>query len=750
MIHCIALFIQKGCDGYSDKINNKQAVNRLMRIIIRGTVQGVGFRPAVYRTAVALGVTGTVRNSGSDVVIEVENADGFINELKKNLPPLAVIDSVSLESVAFNNDLSDFTIIDSSDGDGGVGIPTDTAICEKCVTDIADGRRKDYGFTSCTDCGARFTLISDIPYDRKNTSMNGFRICPTCNNEYSGPKNRRFHHQTVCCPECGPQYRLTDGNGRVIDGEPIETFAGILDSGKIGVAKSWGGMHICALPEKINEMREWYGRPQKPFAVMVRDVEAIGKYAEPGKGELEQLLSPQRPIVLVKKVKNDLTERISPGLDSIGLFLPYTAMQHILFKKLKTDALIMTSANLPGEPMILDDDHVLELGADAYLLHNQRILNRADDSVIRVDNGIVSIIRKSRGHIPSYITVRDKGCVVGLGAHENITASVAVNGRIHSTQHIGDGNSFGIPEYLETASRSLMRMLKCKPSVVALDLHPRYSNRSFGYALGKELGAEVIEIQHHWAHAASLLVDNDVKDAVVLSVDGTGYGDDGNAWGGEVLRSDLTKYKRLAHLQNIPLLGSEKALYDLRRLKFAIDEMNGDNNNLFDDKDSEILRKMMSSSVRTSSFGRVLDALAFTLGVCTARTYDGEPAMKIESLLSKGKLIEGFETERKKGEIMTAELFSRIKGYQNKSDVAYSIVKNILDEMVNVSCDDALSKGVEYIGITGGVSYNGPICSMVEECVKGRGLKLLRHRNVPNGDGGISVGQAAIALRRIA
>ena len=721
-----------------------------MRIIIRGTVQGVGFRPAVYRTAIALNVNGTVCNSGSDVVIEVKNADLFINELKKNLPPLAVIDSIFTENIPFNEDLKDFTIIDSSDGNGGVGIPTDTAICDKCIADITEGRRKDYGFTSCTDCGARFTLISDIPYDRKSTSMDEFEVCPTCKNEYGDPMNRRFHHQTVCCPECGPQYRLTDGNGRVISGEPIETFASILDSGKIGVAKSWGGMHICVLPEKITEMREWYGRPQKPFAIMVRDVDALKKYAEPTENEMKQLISPQGPIVLVRKKKNNLTELISPGLDSIGVFLPYTAMQHILFGKLKADALIMTSANLPGEPMILDDDHVLELGADAYLLHNQKILNRADDSVIRVDNGYVSIIRKSRGHVPSYITVKDKGCVIGIGAHENLTASVAVDGRIHTTQHIGDGNSFGIPEYLEAASRSLMKMLKCKPSVVALDLHPRYSNRSFGYALGKELNAEVIEVQHHWAHAASLLVDNGIEDAVVLSMDGTGYGEDGNAWGGEVLRSDLTKYKRLAHLQNIPLLGSEKALYDLRRLKFAIDEMNGDNSNLFDEKDSEVLRKMMSSSVKTSSLGRLLDALAFTLGVCTTRTYDGEPAMKMESLLSKGKLIEGFETETKKNEIMTAELFSRIKGYQNKSDVAYSIVKNIVKEMVNVSCDDALSNGIEYIGITGGVSYNGPICSMVEESVNDRGLKLLRHRNVPNGDGGISVGQAAIALRRMA
>ena len=720
-----------------------------MRITICGTVQGVGFRPAVHRTASLLGVRGTVRNSGSDVVIEVDDAETFIEKLKQNLPPLAVMESVSVEDHLLDDNVNNFSIIGSSEGDGGVSIPTDTAICERCIEDINAGRRKDYGFTACTDCGARFTLITAIPYDRKSTTMNQFRMCQTCKNEYTNQLNRRFHHQTVCCPECGPQYYLVDSRGMAMKGNPIRTFAKMLDSGKIGVAKSWGGMHICALPERIKELREWYGRPQKPFAIMVRDLRALKKYAEPSDAELNELTSPQRPIVLVKKKEHKFSELISPGLDSIGIFLPYTAMQHILFKNLKTDALIMTSANLPGEPMILDDEHVLELNADAYLLHDQKIANRADDSVVRIDDRIVSIIRKSRGHVPSCIRTNDQGCVIGLGAHENLTASVTMNGRIHTTQHIGDGNSLGVPEYLEAASRSLIGVLRCRPSVVALDLHPGYSNRSFGYSLGKELDAEMIEVQHHWAHAASLLADNGEENAVVLSVDGTGYGDDGNAWGGEILRSDLKIYKRLAHLQNIPLLGSEKALYDLRRLKFAIDEMNGQDNEMFNSSESEILRKIMPSSVMSSSLGRLLDALAFTLEVCDKRTYDGEPAMKMESLLSKGRLIEGFETETKNGEILTAELFSRIKKGQDRCDVAYSIVRNVIGEMTKVACDDALSKGIDHIGITGGVSYNGPICAMVTEDVEKRGLKLLRHRNVPNGDGGISVGQAAIALRMI-
>ena len=717
-----------------------------MKIRISGTVQGVGFRPAVYRVACSLGLSGNVWNDGSDVVIDTDGDTTFLDELKRNLPPLAVIESIDVEKTRYEGKKG-FSILVSEDGSGRVGIPTDTAVCGNCMNDMMIGRRKGYEFTTCTDCGARFTLLSRLPYDRHNTSMSDFKMCQTCESEYNDPNDRRFHHQTICCPECGPKYRLTDRGGAPVPGDPVKEFAKIISKGKIGIAKSWGGMHICAVPEKIDELREWYGRPQKPFALMARDMTAVKRYALPTAEETEQMMSAHRPIVLVKKILSEMTENVSPGLDNIGMFLPYTGMQHMLFSHLDEDALIMTSANLPGEPMILDDDHILELNADAYLLHDQKIVNRADDSVLRMNGKNVSFIRKSRGHIPSYITTDLKGDAVSIGAQENLTASVAVEGRIWTTQHIGDGGSLGVPEYLDEAVRSLMRMLGSGPSVIAMDLHPGYSNRRLGRILSEEFGAEIIEVQHHWAHAASLLADNQEEECVAISVDGTGYGADGNAWGGEILLADMERYERIAHLQNIPLLGSEKALYDLKRLKFAIDEMNGISSELFNDRDSEILRKMVPSSVRTSSFGRLLDSLAFTLGVCERRTYDGEPAMKMEPLLSRGRMIEGFETELKGKEVMTAGLFSRIDGKCNRNDTAYSIVRNVIRVMVMTACDAADSAGIKKIGLTGGVSYSSPICSMVEEEVKNRGLDLLVHRRVPNGDGGISVGQAAIALR---
>jgi len=717
-----------------------------MKIRISGTVQGVGFRPAVYRAACSLSINGNVRNDGPDVVIDTDGDMAFLDELKKKIPPLAVIERIEVTETPFRG-RNGFFITASEEGSGSAGIPTDTAVCGNCMDDMRMGRRKGYEFTTCTDCGARFTLLSRLPYDRQNTSMSDFGMCQTCRSEYNDPNDRRFHHQTICCPDCGPKYRLIDRNGSRIPGDPVKEFAKIIGEGSIGVAKSWGGMHICAIPKKIDELREWYGRPQKPFALMAKDMASVMKYAEPVAEETEQMTSAHRPIVLVKKIHSEITEKISPGLDNIGIFLPYTGMQHMLFSHLEEDALIMTSANLPGEPMILDDDHVLELNADAYLLHDQKIMNRADDSVLRMNGRNVSFIRKSRGHIPSYIETGIKGDVVSIGAQENLTASVASNGKIWTTQHIGDGGSFGVPEYLDDAVRSMMKMLGSSPSVIAMDMHPGYSNRGVGRILSEEFGADLMEIQHHWAHAASLLADNREEECVAISVDGTGYGADGNAWGGEILLADLEGYERIAHLQNIPLLGSEKALYDLRRLKFAIDEMNGTPSELFNDRDSEVLRKMTRSSVRTSSLGRLLDALAFTLGVCEHRTYDGEPAMKMEPLLSRGKMIDGFETELRGKEIMTAGLFPRIDRKSDRNDTAYSIIRNVVDVMTMTACDAAESAGINKIGLTGGVSYSAPICSMITEEVNKRGLDLLVHRNVPNGDGGISVGQAAIALR---
>ena len=720
-----------------------------MRIIIDGTVQGVGFRPAVYRAAVRVGASGTVWNDGSSVVIDTDRGDELLDALMSDLPPLAEVRSVRREDAGYTG-VSGFSIVPSSGHGSGASIPADSAVCDRCVEEIfSPGRRHLYPFTTCTDCGPRFTLLRGMPYDRPLTSMDAFPLCPECSREFSDPSDRRFHHQTVCCPRCGPGYRLELQDGTLVDGDPIANLARMLDDGRRAVVKGWGGMHICCNLDVIPEMREWYGRRYKPFAVMARDMDALRRYADPTPEEERELLSPHRPIVLVRKRDMEETELASPGLDNIGMFLPYTGMHHLLFSHLEHDALVMTSANIPGEPMVTDDDRAKELGADAYLLHNQPILNRADDTVLRMFGDRTQFIRRSRGSIPFGLDIGMDGDAVALGAQENLTGSVASGGRIWPTQYIGNGEKIGVPEYLEEAVRTQMRFVGCEPSAVAIDLHPGYANRRLGRALAQEHGAELVEVQHHWAHAASLMADNRIDGCVALTLDGTGHGDDGMAWGGEVLASDYDGYRRVAHLEYIPLLGSERALYDLRRLRFAIDTMNGAENHDFPDRDAAVLTKLMDRSVRSSSMGRLLDALAYSLGVCRERTYDGEPAMRLEPLLSRGRLVDGFETETVGGVVRTAHLFDRIDGSVRPEDAAYSIVYNVMHELVDSAVAAADEMGVEHIGITGGVSVNTAISRMFKDMVISSLHLTAMHKDVPNGDGGISVGQAAIALRRI-
>ncbi len=719
-----------------------------MLIVIRGIVQGVGFRPAVYRAAISAGISGTVRNDGSFVTIDTDDGDRLLEELLSNVPPLARIDSIERIECEYTGPRG-FTIIQSEGIGSGASIPTDSAICDKCVDEMfSNGRRHLYPFTTCTDCGPRFTLLKGIPYDRPLTSMDDFPMCPECGYEFSSPDDRRFHHQTIACPNCGPKYRLITRDGTFTD-DPIGRLSSILDDGGRAVVKGWGGMHICCTLDHIDELRKWYGRKQKPFAVMVRDMESLRRYGDPTPDEERQLTSPGRPIVLVKKTDSKEMEAASPGLDTVGMFLPYTGMHHILFSQLEHDALVMTSANLPGEPMAVLDEDALRIGVDAWLLHDQPIVNRADDTVLRMNGSRTQYIRRSRGAVPYSLDFPNQKDVVALGAQENLAGCVASCGRLWPTQYIGNGEKIGVPEYLEEAIRTQIGFVGCEPSAIAIDLHPGYANRRLAKTLSQEYGAEIVEIQHHWAHAASLMVDNEVDDCVALTLDGTGHGNDGTAWGGEVLSADFHSYKRVAHLQPIPLLGSDKALYDLRRLCFAIDTINGVENLDFNAMETNILTKLMGSSVMCSSMGRVLDALAYRLGVCSTRTYDGEPAMKLESLLSRGKLIEGYEARSIDGTIQTAELFARIGHNDRKEDVAYSIVHGILDEMISLAVQETDSSGRGCIGLTGGVSYNGTIAGMFEDLVGRYDHNHILHTRVPNGDGGISIGQAAIALEKI-
>ncbi len=726
------------------------------KFIFKGIVQGVGFRPTIYRVATQMCLKGYVLNTGSEVEVVVDrNPKDFIDQVKKELPSIAKIGEIIVRKD--NRIFRDFKILHSKKGAKQSQIPADIATCDDCLEEIFNikNRRIFFPFTNCTVCGARFSLIKDVPYDRERTSMNDFKLCKKCEEEYENPLNRRYHAQTISCPTCGPEYRLYDKKKKDLGNQKaIQRFAEHIDDGSIGIIKSWGGMHICCKIDEIKHFRVWYHRPQKSFAVMVKDIKTAEKYGDISDDERKLLLSKSRPIVLVKKKK---AEDVSPGLNTIGLYLPYTGLHHIIFSFLKSDAVIMTSANIHGEPMITNNDDAFLLDADYYLMHNRDIPNRTDDSVVRIWKGKTFFLRKSRGFVPEPFYVTYDKNIISVGAGENICGAVSCSNKLYATQYIGNSKYYSVLEFLEQSIRHLMRLTMDKKAIdaVAMDLHPGYNSREVAKKFSKEFSAPVFEVQHHWAHAASLLLDNELNESVVLTLDGLGYGSDGTFWGGEVLFSRYDSFERVGHLENIPLLGGDQATMDPRRLVFAIFKKFNEEK-YFTGNEADVLSKMMGKSPKSSSLGRILDALSCYLDICTKRTYDGEPAMKLEKHLALGKPKYSFDVEFKNGVVGTTDLFRQIEEKikppfteTQKANVAYCMVKTIVDKLVEIAVENAEANGIKSIGLTGGVSYNIPITEMVEKKVKKAGLSLVVHNRVPNGDGGISMGQNVIVGHKL-
>jgi len=722
-----------------------------MKIIFKGIVQGVGFRPTIYRVAKEMRLNGYVLNKGSEVEVVIDgDANEFVRKLKENLPITAKITEVTIKED--NRHFEGFRILKSKSGERYSPIPVDSGICDDCLHELfdPDDKRYLYPFTNCTVCGARFSLIRDLPYDRERTSMGEFKLCEDCNLEYTNPMDRRYHAQTISCPKCGPSYKLYDKEKKEID-NPIRRFSEYIDQGAIGVIKSWGGMHICCKLDKIEKFREWYKRPQKPFAVMVKDIATAEKYAHVTEEERELLLSNRKPIILAHK-KN--CEHISPGIPTIGIYLPYTGLHHLLFSYMDTDALIMTSANIPGEPMLIDNKDVFSLKADIYLLHNRAIPNRIDDSVIKIWKGKRFFLRKSRGYVPDPIEMNHKKSILSVGAEENVCGAVSNNGTLYATQYIGNTRYYPTLEFLEDSLRHMIKITGVKSlDGIGMDLHPLYNTRKVAKKFAEEYSTQIMEIQHHWAHAASLLIDNRLDEGVIITIDGSGYGTDNTIWGGEVLYAAYNKFERLGHLENIPLIGGDKAIKDPRRLVFAIFKKLG-KEKYFHDSKAEILSKLIKKSPQTSSLGRILDALSCYLGICTKQTYEGEPAIKLEKYLERGNPRYKFDTEVKNGVVNTVELFEQMEEYvkpslseKEKSDLAYSAAKVIMEKLTEIAINN--DKDIKKIGITGGVSYNLPIIDMVEKRLKKEGFELITHNNIPNGDGGIAIGQNAIVGRLV-
>jgi len=751
-----------------------------LKVNVAGIVQGVGFRPFVYRTAVKHGLTGYVQNRG-DAGVEIllegpgGNIDAFLHDLLLEAPPQARIHNILKMPLTGENRFTKFTIVKSSgeiEHSGSV-VPPDSAICDDCIRELRDPNdpRFDYFFITCVNCGPRFTLIERLPYDRENTTMQEFPLCGFCLKEYEDPLNRRFHAQTVACPPCGPKAYLAGKNGEVIKAaDPVREAGRLLSEGKIVAVKGYGGFHIASSAvkeEPLSRLRASKHRLFKPFALMARSMGAIEGFAEVNSKEKELLASLARPIVLLNKSSSYwLSEQIAPDLHNVGVMLPYSAMHYMLFDLISDAAFVMTSANPANQPIVKDNDDALRvLGGtvDYFLFHNRKIAQRCDDSVTRVHGSRNTFIRRSRGYAPAPVMIKynAKRCVVGLGGELNNTSCILNDDKAFISQHIGDVENVETRTFLREATSHLMHLTNSKVEAVACDLHPKYTTTNLARELAEHNGWKLIQVQHHHAHVTALMAEHGADEMVGIACDGYGYGTDGAAWGGEILlcRLGSADFKRLGHLEAQPLLGGDVATrYPLRvaagilnkRTDVAPWLMQNIVHLPHGETEAQLILSQLKKPIglpETTSLGRVLDAAAAILDLCHERTYEGEAAMKLESVAVKGRDALGLASVICGDVLDTTQMLSEIfesRGKFSKADLAYSVHAYLAKGLAALAVEKAVDCSVGIVGFTGGAAVNALLARMMREVVEAEGLRFLVHEAVPAGDGGVSLGQVVV------
>jgi hydrogenase maturation protein HypF len=751
-----------------------------VKINVTGIVQGVGFRPFVYRIAVRNGLAGYVRNRGDagvEILLEGEEKgiQSFLRDLQEKKPPLAQIHDVIKTTLTGKNQHANFTIYKSSEETelSGSVIPPDIAICDDCLRELRDPKdhRYEYFFITCTNCGPRFTIIERLPYDRENTTMREFPMCSFCQKEYTDPLNRRFHAQTVACPTCGPKAYLTTSSGEPVKhADPVREAGRLLSKGAILAVKGYGGFHVAASAtrdEPLQALRRAKHRKAKPFAIMARSLEAAKGFAEVPSKKEALLTSYARPIVLLNK-RDDyaLSPLVAPDLHNVGVMLPYTGLHYMLFDRVADAAFVMTSANPPNQPIVKDNDEAIRtLGdtVDYFLFHNRRIAYRCDDSVLRVHGTRQSFIRRSRGYAPAPIMLKEKAarCVVGLGGELNNTACVLQANKAFISQHIGDVENVETRNFLQEATNHLIRLTNSRVKAVACDLHPKFTTTRLAQELAEQNGWNLIQVQHHHAHIAALMMEHAVDEVVGVTCDGYGYGVDGGAWGGEILfcTRESTGFKRLAHLEPQPLLGGDTATrYPLRIAAGMLSKnmnvepwlLKHSEHLLHGETEANLILQQLRKGVgvtSTTSCGRVLDAVSAVLGVCYERTYEGEPAIKLESAAVQGKdaldmapIIKGNVLDTSQ---MLQAVFANI-GKASIADLAYSAHAYLARGLASLAVEKAQEQGVKAVGFSGGAANNQILAMLMRETVEAAGLRFLVHEAVPPGDGGVSFGQAVV------
>lgn len=753
------------------------------RVLVQGVVQGVGFRPYVHALAEGLGLAGWVRNTAAGVEIEVEGVrealETFIADLGRKAPPLAHIDDVRVDELEPHG-RGAFEIHTSADGDGIQPIPPDVAPCSACLAEVRDPRDRRFGypFTNCTDCGPRFTIIRATPYDRPNTTMAGFRMCPACQTEYDDPANRRFHAQPNACPACGPRLRLIDAAGRPLAGDPLAGVRGRLAAGEIVGIKGIGGFHLACdatSDAAVRRLRNRKGREAKPLALMVRDLEAAEGLCEISDAERALLGSPACPIVILReRAGSGIAPSVAPGLARLGLMLPSSPLHHLLFEGepgegRRLTALVMTSGNRTDEPIATDDaDALRRLGeiADVFLLHDRPIHVRCDDSVTRIVGGRELPMRRARGYAPSPVRLPfESRPVLALGAELKSAVCLTRGAYAFMSPHIGDlGNVESYVSYQGMVER-MAELFRVRPEVVAHDLHPDYL--STRYALGLGPGLPRVPVQHHHAHVASCMAEHRLAGPVIgVAFDGAGYGTDGAVWGGEFLVADYVGFERAGHLGYVPMPGGDRATREpfrmaLAHLLFAV----GDWDQGWpcvraaSPAEQRAIRWQIEREVnapRTSSMGRFFDAVASLVGVRHRARFEAQAALELEAL-AEGLAGAPYPIEITDGRPLVIEPGPVIRGVVDDlangispARIAARFHATVAEAVVRVSERVRAWTGLDRVVLTGGVFQNAVLLAVAGRGLAAAGFEVFSHHRVPPNDGGIALGQAAVAHMRLA
>lgn len=748
------------------------------RIAVKGTVQGVGFRPFIYNLAQSLGLKGFVLNDARGVVVEVEGAAAktaeFLTALSQRPPLLARVTAIEHEELAPAGYYRFEILHSAADAAKEALIPPDVALCGDCARETFDpaDRHYLYPFTNCTNCGPRFTIIEEVPYDRPRTSMAGFKMCAECSREYHDPRDRRFHAQPIACPACGPEVELLDADGRSVPGDWRENCWQILGEGKILALKGLGGFHLACDAfnrQALKTLRQRKGRSHKPFAVMCRDLATIRRYCFVSEAEEELLTSLQAPIVILRRRPEAvIPEEVAPGLRTLGVMVPYTPLHLLLFEG-PFPVLVMTSGNYSELPLCKDNERVFqELGgiADYFLLHNRPIVNRCDDSLAGVVAGEVQLYRRSRGYVPRPVTVPNSGgaVVLGMGGEMKNAFCLLKQGQAFLSQHIGELDSLEGEENLFSSLVNFQRLLGVEPEIVGYDLHPGYRSSRIAESVPAKMR---FGVQHHHAHLAACLADNGVDSpAIGVIFDGTGYGEDGNLWGFEFLSGDYREFTRHYHLAYAPLPGGEQGIRHPWRMAvsylitFLGDEGLSAAGALFGSRKQELetvryLVEKRFNSPLACGCGRLFDAVAALLGICWEATYEGQAAIELgEHVLDpgEGSRLSGYPYSFDGAVISPAGILTGVledlkKGTEKtliSTRFHNTVAAIVLDAVKRIAAET----GLKTVALSGGTWQNRYLFTVGKEMLARNGFEVLFHRQVPANDGGLSLGQAVVAHRR--